>query len=176
MNDPMRILKADHREVAQLLARLADTDEGTERENLVSEVETKLGLHMELEESLVYDLVEEHVGAEDKEEAEIEHGLVRETLTKLREMIEQPGFGAVVEMLRGGISHHVEEEEREILPELKDAMGNAEWRDLGDRIAEAKQAAGMPVAQPQTAKRRSAKRKPRSSAAASNKSRAASKR
>lgn len=176
MNDPMRILKADHREVAQLLARLADTDEGTERDNLVSEVETKLGLHMELEESLVYDLVEEHVGAEDKEEAEIEHGLLRETLTKLREMGEQPGFGAVVEMLKGGISHHVEEEEREILPELKDAMGNAEWRDLGDRIAEAKQAAGMPVAQAQTAKRRSAKRKPRSSTAASNKSRAAAKR
>ena len=176
MNDPMRMLKADHREVAQLLDRLGDTDEGAERENLVSEVETKLGLHMELEESFVYSLIEEHVGAEDREEADIEHGLVRETLTKLREMVEQPGFGAVVEMLKGGITHHVEEEEREILPELKDAMGNAEWRELGDRLAEARLASGMPVPQPQAAKRRSAKRKPRSSTAASNKSRAAAKR
>lgn len=176
MNDPMRILKADHREVAQLLNRLSDTDEGAERENLVSEVETKLGVHMEVEESLVYGLIEEHVGAEDREEADIEHGLVRETLTKLREMVEQPGFGAVVEMLKGGITHHVEEEEREILPELKDSMGNAEWRDLGDRIAEAKQTAGMPVPQAQTPKRRSAKRKPRTSSASANKSRATAKR
>ena len=35
--------------------------------------------------------------------------------------VEMPGFGAAVEMLKGGISHHVEEETR-LLPELKERL------------------------------------------------------
>ena len=66
-------------------------------------------------------------------------------------MMEQPGFGAAVEMLKGGILHHVKEEETEILPELKEAMSHEEWAAMGDAIAEAKKAAGLPVPQPPTA-------------------------
>jgi hypothetical protein len=50
----------------------------------------------------------------------------------------------------------VEEEETELLPELKDAMPREEWQDLGDAIIEAKAAAGIPAATPP--KRRSTKR------------------
>ena len=52
-NDPMRILKADHREVEKLLDKLADSEEGAEREEMVAELTTKLTAHMEAEESIV---------------------------------------------------------------------------------------------------------------------------
>jgi hemerythrin-like domain-containing protein len=155
-NDPMRILKADHREVEKLLDRLADSEEGAEREQMVEELVTKLSAHMDAEESIVYPPVKASVGAEDEEEAQIEHGLAREGLDKVQQMVEMPGFGAAVEMLKGGISHHVEEEETQLLPELKENLEPEEWLAIGDALIEAKKAAGLPV--PQPPRRRSTKR------------------
>ena len=161
MNDPMRILKADHREVEKLLDKLAESDEGADRQQMVDELAMKLTAHMEMEESIVYPTVKSSVGEEDEEEAEIEHGMAREGLQKVQSMVEVPGFGAAVEMLKGGIKHHVEEEETEILPELKEAISREEWAAMGDAIAEAKQAAGLPV--PQPPRRRSTKRRTKAS-------------
>lgn len=155
MNDPMTILKADHRMVKQLLTRLGDSEEGPEREGMVAEVSSALSLHMQIEESLVYPLVASEVGEDDEEEAEIEHGLAREGLAKLVELVAKPGFGAAVEMLKAGIAHHVEEEETELLPALESAMDRAEWTALGDQIAAEKASAGQPIGE---AKRKSGKR------------------
>ena len=156
MNDPMRILKADHREAEKLLQKLSDSDEGSERQQMVEELTMKLLTHMELEETIVYPSVREAVGTEDEEEAEVEHRLAREGLDKLNALVDIPGFGAAVEMLKGGIMHHVEEEENELLPELKDAIGREEWAAMGDALAAAKEERGLPV--PQPPRRRSTKR------------------
>src|SRR5215211_4800164 len=121
MNDPMRILKADHREAEKLLKQLSDSEEGSERQKMVDELTMKLTVHMEMEETLIYPTVRESDGQD-----------------KLNSMVEMPGFGAAVEMLKGGIMHHVEEEENELLPELKDAVSRDEWAAMGDAIAAAK--------------------------------------
>jgi hypothetical protein len=157
MSDPMTILKADHREVKKMLTSLAESEEGPERQKMAAEVEAALALHMQIEEQLVYPGVAEYVGREDEEEAEIEHGLARDGLAKMMDMVDMPGFGAVAQMLLGGIEHHVEEEESEILPALKDAMPRAEWLAIGDAIAQAKAAGGQPASTPKP--RRSQKRK-----------------
>ena len=145
MNDPMTILKSDHREVKKMLTALADSDEGSARQKMVHQVADALALHMEIEETLLYPLVASDVGTEDAEEADIEHGLAREGLSRMSELVDKPGFGAAVEMLKAGIGHHVEEEETELLPELKSALSRDEWLDLGDKIAKAKEAAGSPT-------------------------------
>lgn len=157
MNDPMTILKADHREVKKLLTSLGESEEGPEREEMAAQVEAALTLHMKIEEQILYPVVAEQVGADDEEEAEIEHGLAREGLTKMMGMVDAPGFGAAAEMLLGGIEHHVKEEETEILPALKEALPREEWLALGDRIAQAKSEAGQPPTPP--ARRRAQKRK-----------------
>ncbi len=99
MNDPMTILKADHREVKAMLKTLAESDEGKARETLCEKVSTALTLHMTLEEELVYPLIKDRVGDEEDEEANVEHGLARDALAKMRELLNRPGFGAAVEML-----------------------------------------------------------------------------
>ena len=156
MNDPMTMLKGDHRDVKAMLKMLAESEEGPERKTLCQTATEALLLHMTIEEELVYPLIKMHVGVEEDEEASIEHGLARAGLTTMGSMVDKPGFGAAVEMLAGGINHHVEEEESELLPELKAAMKRTDWLRLGDQIAAAKAAAGAPVAKPH--KRRAAKR------------------
>jgi hypothetical protein len=82
VHDPMTILKADHREARKMLTALADSDEGAERQKTVEEIDQALRLHMQIEEHLVYPLIKSELGAEDEEEAEVEHGLARDRLRR----------------------------------------------------------------------------------------------
>jgi hemerythrin-like domain-containing protein len=157
MNDPMTILKADHREAKKLLTALGESEEGPERDKMAAELEAALTLHMQIEEDILYPSVAEFVGEEDEEEAEIEHGLARDGLSKMLSMVAMPGFGAAAEMLLGGITHHVEEEENEILPALKEALPRQGLVRPRRRDRGGEDGAGQPVPQPKP--RRSQKRK-----------------
>jgi hemerythrin-like domain-containing protein len=141
MNDPVALLKQDHREAATMLKTLADSKPGARRRSTVTKLVDALTLHMKIEESRVYPLVAHLVGPAEEQEAEIEHGLARDGLVKLQELVDEPGFGAVVAMLTAGIRHHVKEEEQEIFPELKKKLDREQLRDLGDEVAADKKAA-----------------------------------
>ena len=117
--DVLEHLTHEHREVEQLLDQLSESDEGAERERLISELESSLGTHMAVEERFVYPIVKDVLGAEDKHEGVNEHDLARDGLAKLRELSDEPGFGAAVDMLKAGIGHHVEEEEQDMFPGLR---------------------------------------------------------
>ena len=138
MNDPMTILKNDHREAKELLKKLGVSKQGAQRRAMVDKVCNALTLHMQLEEKLVYPLVEKAEGSEVRHEADIEHDLARDGITTMRDMVDEPGFGAAAESLLGGLTHHIREEESEILPTLKKKLTREEWLELGDNIAAAK--------------------------------------
>jgi hemerythrin-like domain-containing protein len=142
MNDPVVLLKQDHREAATLLKTLADSKPGARRRSTVEKLVAALTLHMQIEEARVYPLVGRLVGREEEQEAEIEHGLARDGLVKLQELVDAPGFRAGVAMLSAGIRHHVKEEEQDIFPELKKKLDREQLRDLGDEVAADKKAAG----------------------------------
>jgi len=113
-------LTEEHRKAEALMARLAETDAGDERDQLVAELTDTLSTHMAVEEQFLYPIVTEVIGEETETEAETEHGLARDGLAKLDELRDQPGFGAALDMVKAGIAHHVEEEEHEVFPELRE--------------------------------------------------------
>jgi iron-sulfur cluster repair protein YtfE (RIC family) len=113
-------LVKEHREVEAMLEKLADSEPGSERQSVLDQLTESLSTHMLVEEQFVYPIVKEVVGSEDEQEAENEHQLARDGLMKLQEFVSEPGFGAAVDMVKAGIKHHVEEEESEIFPELRE--------------------------------------------------------
>ena len=141
MNDPVAILKRDHREVAQMLKTLDASKPGARRRQTVEKLTQALELHMEIEERDIYPVVQRVVGKEEAEEASVEHRLAREGLADLRRLVDEPGFGAAVAMLTAGIKHHVKEEEQEVFPELKRKIDRDELAKIGDRVAAAKKPA-----------------------------------
>ena len=126
-------LESEHREVEELFSQLEKAESESEQRPLVEQLVASLTKHMQVEENQVYPEVYK-IDAEMEQEAENEHKLGREGLQKLQEMIGEPGFGAAVAMLEAGISHHVEEEEGEVFPKLREALGyppaDASKRDL----------------------------------------------
>lgn len=118
--DVLEHLTDEHRTAEQLMATLADSEPGAERDRTLDELEEALTTHMAVEERFVYPLARQVVGEEDEQGAENEHDLARDGLATLRRLKDEPGFGAAVEMLQGGIGHHVQEEENEIFPQLRE--------------------------------------------------------
>jgi hemerythrin superfamily protein len=138
VNDPVAILKRDHRDVAAMLKTLDASRPGARRRATLDKLTKALTLHMEIEERVIYPSVARLVGKDDAKEAGIEHRLVRDGLEQLQTLVDQPGFGAAVAMVTAGIKHHVKEEETEVFPKLKRKLDRDELAALGDEVASAK--------------------------------------
>jgi hemerythrin-like domain-containing protein len=138
--DPVTLLKEEHREAKQMLKILQDSKPGARRQQTVQKLVTALLRHMELEERLVYPLVKNEVDPEAAEEATIEHNLARNGLAQMTKLVSEPGFGAAVAMVSAGINHHVKEEETEIFPKLKREVERSELQRLGAELAAGKKA------------------------------------
>ena len=147
MVDVFTVLRSDHRHVEELLSRLEESDKGAERDALVRELTEALTVHMQFEEQRLYPMLAPLDG-EGAEEAGIEHGLARDGLAKLAELSAAPGFGAAVEMLTGGIDHHVKEEESEVFPKLRAAYDSDTLVALAAELKQAKSDAGLPPFDP----------------------------
>jgi hemerythrin superfamily protein len=149
--DPFLLLEFDHRQIETMLEELGKSEPGPERERMVQQLKVAFEAHAQFEERAIYPIVVQVMDAETEQEAEVEHGLAREGVDKLVAMAGAPGFGAAVEMLTGGISHHVEEEEGEIFPKLRQALTDDTRAELTSRLLAAKAQAGLPVVDPAVA-------------------------
>jgi iron-sulfur cluster repair protein YtfE (RIC family) len=117
--DVTRMLEADHRQVEDLFDQI-EKQEGAERQPFIDELVSSLQAHMELEEQVLYPVMEPVTGQEAVQEANTEHDLARKTLAEMQALApDEPGFGAALEAVKAGISHHVEEEETEMFPKLR---------------------------------------------------------
>lgn len=142
--DVVGLLERDHREVERMLASLVESEPGSDRETLVRQLAAALSLHMQFEEEHLYPVVEDF-DAEAAEEANVEHQLAREGLQRLQEFVDAPGFGAAVEMLTGGIEHHVKDEETKVFPMLRERADADRLSSLANTLLDEKRAAGLSV-------------------------------
>ncbi len=143
MADVVTMLEQDHREVEELFEKIKNTN-GAVRAQLVTRLAADLRLHMKVEESIVYPAIAKQVddGDDMVEEAKTEHEGARKVLADVEKLSpNEPGFDGALEMLEAGISHHVEEEEDEVFPKLRESVSAEELADLGEKVAAAKEKA-----------------------------------
>jgi hypothetical protein len=145
--DAVTLIQDDHRLLESLFQRL-QAGEG-DRRALVDEVAARLTAHATAEEEEVYPAL---TAAEPDEEAEVEHAYREHDeavhlLVKVVNLVESPHFEQALDELVEAVRHHVEEEEDEVLPALRDAVDARTLARLGeafDRVrASALRAAGV---------------------------------
>lgn len=143
--DMVSLLVQDHREVDALFAKLEDPGlSGEQQAGLVSSVTAELVRHSVAEEQWLYPTVRRVLdGGDDLADHEIsEHAEVEETLKQLeRAHPDDPGYREVVNKLIADVRHHVEEEEGDLFPRLREATTEAERAELGEKIQAAKRSA-----------------------------------
>ena len=117
--DVTKVLEADHRQAEELFAKI-EKAEGAARQPFIDELVKSLTAHMELEEQVVYPAMEPVTGREEVQEGKTEHDLGRKGLKDVVRLApDVPGFGAALESVKAGITHHVHEEETEVFPKLR---------------------------------------------------------
>jgi len=142
--DAIAILKEDHREVEQLFKRFEKTSGAQARRRIVESFTEALAQHTAIEEQLVYPWAREYIEDEDDTvlEAVEEHRVAKWLLTELAATSpDDERYEARATVLIEVVRHHVEEEESELFPDLRDVATRAELLDLGDELRAAKRTA-----------------------------------
>ena len=135
MPDAATLLEQDHRKVETLFERFRNGDRG-----VVGMVCDELLVHTAVEEKVVYPALPEiERGADMKREAEEEHREVEQAVRRLREIAADSGeVDTLMETIMAGVTHHVVEEEGQVLPALRDGLGAERMAALGEAVVAAK--------------------------------------
>jgi hemerythrin-like domain-containing protein len=137
-DDVITELVKDHREVQQMFDRLLERQVPTEeRASIVSDVITELVKHSVVEEQHLYPLARRALDDGDQiADHEIAEHAEAERLMKQLEQTDMmdASFEPTLHRLMTDIRHHIEEEERDLFPRLRQSCPAEELQELGDTV------------------------------------------
>ena len=139
--DGVQLLINDHRTVEDLFQQYEKSTDPGEQTRIVHQVIHELAVHGEIEELLFYPRLRTALpdGNDLAEEAIHEHVEIKETLNALDKMkAGDEGFDARMKDLMAEVRHHVEEEENDIFPKVREAMPAKQLDRLGVSLQGAK--------------------------------------
>ncbi|MFF3518665.1 hemerythrin domain-containing protein [Streptomyces sp. NPDC002573] len=135
-------LMADHREVEGLFARIrAMTGGGQELRDFVDEATIELVRHSVAEEQYLYPAVREHVEGGDRiADKELrDHGRIENLLKQLEKTnADDAEMNPLLQQLMAEVAAHVEDEEDNLFPLLRQACSSEMLGDLGEKVRRAK--------------------------------------
>ena len=144
--DAITLLKQDHKAVEDLFKKFekAGPNAKKSKAQLVEKIVKELAIHAAIEEQVFYPAIREAVPDTESTVLESleEHHIVKWVLSELEGMgPDDERFEAKVTVLMENVRHHVEEEEQELFPEVRKAIGRKAMNDLGDALELAKKGA-----------------------------------
>jgi hemerythrin superfamily protein len=136
----VKLLKADHKELAAIFEKFRRADDEDEKGRLAVQVCQMLTVHAQIEQELLYPaaryaLKEDH--ADLVNEAAVEHASIKELVRQIEAASPSHDlFDAKVKVLGEYVTHHVKEEEGELFPKLQESELDLE--NLGVKLEERK--------------------------------------
>ena len=140
------MLKDDHKSVEALFKRFEKAGERAfvQKREIVDRIIEQLSVHAAVEEQVFYPVSRATVPAVEETALESleEHHIVKWVLSELDGMDpEDERFDAKVTVLMENVRHHVEEEEGDYFPKVRDELGRNALADMGEVMAQARKVA-----------------------------------
>ncbi|MFC4020079.1 hemerythrin domain-containing protein [Micromonospora sp. GCM10011542] len=137
--DAIVLLKEDHKEMRRLFKAFADAEEGpaSERQKLVGQILEALTVHTYLENEVMYPEVRRLLPdlEDDILESYEEHHVADLLCAELATMdADDERFTAKTTVLIENVTHHVEEEEQEWFPKVREALGRKQLQEIGEKM------------------------------------------
>ncbi len=142
--DAITLLKQDHKTVEKLFKQFEKTTAPAQQRKLAQKVIAELSVHAAIEEMVFYPAVRDRVPKEEETvlEALEEHHVAKWLLSELEDMKpDHERFKAKMTVMMENVRHHVEEEESELFPQVRKAVGRKELAELGEAMEKAKKTA-----------------------------------
>jgi hemerythrin-like domain-containing protein len=135
--DAVKLITDDHKKVKDLFRQFESARSADRKKAIAEQVFHELDVHAEIEEEIFYPAARAKADQEGKElvaEAVEEHHVVKMLIGELKAMPRvNEQFEAKFTVLIENVEHHIEEEEKEMLPDAKKTLGK-EIDALGDRM------------------------------------------
>ena len=133
--DALSLLEADHREVEDYFEAYESLTDEADKKALADKICLALKVHTQIEEEFFYPSAREKTGDNDLiDEAIVEHMGAKTLIAQIEAGLPgQPLYDAKVKVLGEQVRHHVEEEEKELFPEVRAA--NLDLDALGAKLA-----------------------------------------
>ena len=156
--DAIVLLKEDHQEVKKLFRQFKEAGDNAHvrKGDLVKKMIELLTVHTYIENEIMYPEVRKLVPEveDDILESYEEHHVADVLAMELFVMKpDNDRFDAKTTVLIENVEHHIEEEEGEWFPKVREALGRKELSELGARMLEAKKKAPRSPAQPSAMKK-----------------------
>jgi iron-sulfur cluster repair protein YtfE (RIC family) len=141
-NDPLELLKTDHRHFEKLLKEGEDTTERAKkgRREILKALTKDLNVHEAIEEQILYPALEPHAEAHDVVlEGSQEHHVADIQIKELHDVAtDDEQWGAKFKVLKESIEHHISEEENRMFPAARGVLAKEELLALGARMRKLK--------------------------------------
>ena len=136
--DVVDLILNDHRELERLFDTLLNQPE--QRATLLPVMTTLLTAHSRAEESEVYPAARDAGGEDDVEHSQQEHLAADQLAERLAATDpDSDDFTATLEELVDAVKHHVEEEEKTVLPGMRERIDDARRAELGQAFLAARE-------------------------------------
>ena len=132
-----KALAAEHKAALALFDGLAATDDAAsgKRRLLLMQLKHALGKHALEEENAIYPAMREHGMEAEADALNGEHGYVKQYLYELSDLLDDNSvFQQKLREFRGDIERHMEQEEQELFPRLRQALDDSATGRLTRRM------------------------------------------
>ena len=156
--DAIVMLREDHKEIRRTFKEFQKAGEETNavRRRLVDRIIELLTVHTYIENEVMYPRVRELLPEveDDVLESYEEHHVADLLVVELASMEpEDERFTAKTTVLIENVEHHIEEEEQEWFPQVREGLGRKVLQELGAEMIEAKKKAPRRPSQPSALKK-----------------------
>lgn len=138
--DIFELIKADHRKAEEIFSEIEASKSSKTLDKYFNQLYQELNLHAQVEELTFYPSMRNHEETEKfLEEAEEEHTEVKVMLEQMKSMdSSSEEFKEKLSKLKKAVQHHVQEEENEVFPKVRQCMNDKELKDLATEFQEVK--------------------------------------
>jgi hemerythrin superfamily protein len=156
--DAIVLLKQDHKEIRNLFRKFNQAGESaTQRQGqIVDQILEALTVHTYLENECMYPRVQKLLPdlTQDVLESYEEHHVADVLCAELAALRpDSDRFHAKTTVLIESVTHHMDEEEQDWFPKVREGLGRKQLRDLGAEMIELKKKAPRSPAQPSALKK-----------------------
>jgi hemerythrin-like domain-containing protein len=156
--DAIVLLKEDHKEVRRLFREFESAGENATatKDRLAKKILEELTVHTYIENEVMYPEVRKLLPdvEDDVLESYEEHHVADVLCMELAAMSpDDERFEAKMSVLMENVKHHMEEEEQEWFPKVREGLGRNQLQEIGAKMAELKKTAPRSPAQPSALKK-----------------------
>jgi hemerythrin superfamily protein len=157
-NDAIVLLREDHKEIRQVFKQFqkAEDESSATRQRLVDRMIELLTVHTYVENEVMYPRVRELLPdlEHDILESYEEHHVADVLVVELAAMkADDERFNAKTTVLIENVTHHIQEEEDEWFPKVREGLGRKALQELGEELLAARKKAPHRPSQPSALKK-----------------------